>query len=106
MPCGVSAGTFNIDALFSVEDLPSIAWQIGVFPPKVSRSQLGMDATRQALMRWNEPNELIAAHGRPGAPRLPRIKDAAVEPPRNAERLAVWARLSTKMEAMVGLTVE
>jgi hypothetical protein len=39
-----------------------------------------------------EPKELIAAHGKPQAPRLPKAIDSAVEPPITA----VSAAISTK----------
>lgn len=72
--------------------IPKICSHSVVLKPRESRSDAGMQAVRQVFTMCRAPNELIAAHGRPGAPLLPRTNDSAVVAP----MMVVTAAISTR----------
>ena len=82
MPFMLSEAAFDMDLLFMVTVLPRMAWQVKESTLIVSRNQQGVQPATQALMTWNEPSQLITAHGKPDAPLLPSMRDSAVFDPR------------------------
>lgn len=63
-----------------------------VLTPKVSRSQPGVVAERQALMTDNAPKMLIVPHTKPAVPLSPNKSDSTVVDPIKAVRAAISTR--------------